>query len=123
MDVRCLSCMSIWSVIGLIITISLVTSFNNKTYLSAKENDIFVNVIITDTVPIEIRVNGTLIQCSMQCLEDIYCMSFFHNTLTNVCKLFDVDFINATQGIFENGWKYFTIVRGKKNTICFHDVL
>jgi hypothetical protein len=119
MDVRCRSCISIWTVIGLIITLNLVTSIRNKTYLSAKENDIFVNVIITDTVPIEIFVNGTLIQCSMQCLEDIYCMSFFHNTLTKVCKLFDVDCINAITGIFENGWKYFTIVRGKKNEILF----
>lgn len=119
MDARCLSSMSIWSVIGLISTFSLVTSIRNKTYLSAKTNDIFVNVIITDTVPIEILADETLIQCSMECLENIYCMSFFHNTLTNMCKMFDVDFINATQGIFENGWKYFTIVRGKKNDVLF----
>jgi hypothetical protein len=55
-----------------------------------------------------------MLACSGFCLENSRCLSCSFNNITELCVLWDEDFIGVldTNVVSENGWEYYYIIKG-----------
>ena len=110
MKVMIISC-----VIDVVFVLSLferaISSAGSLSTVDAKVMPQYDNLILNETAD-QIMTNTTPLYCANTCLTDPYCMSYFYNVLTKVCKVFHNDFIDTSKAIAENGWRYFHVLRG-----------
>ena len=100
-------------VLFFIVTIIVTSNGKRLTYASAKANANFSNIIVNNVSSIHVQLGQGQIQCLQSCLDNVYCVSFFYNLLIRECRHYEVDFTDPEDGVPENGWKYYTVIRGK----------
>ena len=77
------------------------------------QNTQFNNLKILDN-PLNFRSVRSMLACSVFCLENSKCLSCAFNNITELCFLWDKDFIDVadTKVVSENGWEYYYIIKG-----------
>ncbi|CAC5362930.1 unnamed protein product [Mytilus coruscus] len=98
-------------VLFFIVTFIVTSNGRRVTYASAKAKADFVNITVNSVAPINVQLGQKQIRCLKSCLDNVLCMSFFYNFLSRECRHFGVDFTDPGEGVPENGWKYYTVVR------------
>ena len=78
------------------------------------QNTQFTNLKILENSLDSLSSVRSLLDCSVFCLENSRCLSCAFNNITELCVLWDKDFIDVskTNVVSEDGWKYYYVIKG-----------